>query len=143
MTKYNSAEALKKDLIKKMQNAMRVGALQCFQNIVVGSPVDTGRFRMNWQATINTPNKNQVGEQLPTKKDVNGNPIKNQFTQVTDYKSPVNSYTLDDTLYLTNNLPYALRIANGWSAQRSSGWIDVEVEKAKDAISTAFKRMNS
>jgi hypothetical protein len=138
MAKYTDPKELERDTLKKLANVVRAGALTCFQNIIVGSPVDTGRFRMNWQASINTPRLSIVGENAETLKDEHGKPVKNQFAQTDDVAGWTNGYTLNDTLYLTNNLPYAQRLADGWSKQRGSGWVDVEVANGHKAVRDAL-----
>jgi hypothetical protein len=136
MTIYKSVEELEKATIIKITRAVRVGAITTFQNIIIGSPVDTGRFRSNWQCSINTPITTVLDQEI--RKDAHGKPVKNQFTNTTDVAEKTNDYTLDGAMFLTN-LPYAQRLANGWSQQRSSGWIDVEVANGKKAVADAIK----
>ena len=137
MAKYTKVDDLRKATENKMAKAVRAGAIVCFQNIIIGSPVDTGRFRVNWQVSINTP-KSSVLNPGETRKDAQGKPIKNQFTGTADVIGGTNGYTLKDAMYLTNNLPYAQRLADGYSAQRGSGWIDVEVQNAEKAVEAAL-----
>jgi hypothetical protein len=68
---------------KKMKTLVRAAVLETERRLKERSPVDTGRFRSNWQ------------------------------TVTEDFSGSV-----------SNNLPYAERLADGWSKQAPAGWID-------------------
>ena len=106
-----------------MSKTIRGGAISAFNEIIKLSPVDTGRFRGNWQASINVP-----------KQDVLYTDATSAITKTDDVVSHTQSYTLDDTLYLTNNLPYAAPLENGHSKKRGSGWVAAVCLEAKIRI---------
>jgi len=68
---------------KRMKTLVRAAVLETERRLKERSPVDTGRFRSNWQ------------------------------TVTEDFSGSV-----------SNNLPYAERLADGWSKQAPAGWID-------------------
>jgi hypothetical protein len=141
MTKYNTAKEAEAAMLKKMTNIVRAGFINCAQEIVVGSPVESGRFRANWQASINTPILNTIHDEIAVKKYKSGKNKGKSNTSVfktANVSQQVSGYTsLDDVLYLTNNLPYAVRLENGWSQQRGAGWVAQSVENAKANIKAA------
>jgi hypothetical protein len=137
MSTQDDINNAKANMLKKMEKIVRAGAIGCFQEIVVGSPVDSGRFRANWQASVNNPNYNTVLDGVKSKTDGHGKVIKNQFPQTDDVIGHTVDYTLDGVLFLTNNLPYAVRLAHGWSQQRGDGWVDTAVQNAKNNIKLA------
>lgn len=65
-----------------LSKLVRAVALEADAQLKLQSPVDTGRFRSNWQKDIK--------------------PLEGK---------------------VSNNLPYAERLANGWSQQAPKGWI--------------------
>jgi hypothetical protein len=81
-----------------------------------------GNFRGNWQASVNTPLAGIILPKSATKR-------REQLEKTINSK-----VTLQDILYLTNNLPYAQRLEEGWSTQRPNGWVRVTVANGEAAI---------
>ena len=63
-------------------------------------------------------------------------------TAINRATSKVNQYRLGDTITLSNNLPYAMRLEYGWSKKAPAGmvrlnvarfqqWVDKEARKAR------------
>jgi hypothetical protein len=70
------------------------------------SPVDTGRFRANWLISEDELDDTTYpdGQEAP--------PYTLEITADKDY-------------YITNSLPYAQRLAEGWSRQAPAGWVEL------------------
>ena len=81
---------------KNPETVMRQVSMKLFSAIILGSPVDTGRFRMNWQASGAAPATGEVPGKDPTGANA-----------VNDMTTFVNSTNYWEELTLTNNLPYA------------------------------------
>ena len=96
--------------------------------IIKRSPVDTGRFRNNWQASVNSP---AVG--FTPAMDKTGNKA------VQEASGLINSFQMGSTFYLTNNLPYANRLEYGWSNQAPSGMVRITVAEIEQRIKEAAK----
>lgn len=91
-----------------------------FKDIVLGTPVDTGRARANWQASIGAA---VGGEVIGT--DRSGSTTIAQ-AQPDIEKAP------GTVFYISNNLPYIYRLEfEGWSKQAPSGWVRYSIERAK------------
>ena len=104
--------ALKKQIaeIEKRSNDVSVkAAINAFRVATVTTPKDTGRAQQNWQLQ-NTLNTNSV----------DGSFTLNAFSK------------LSPPVYLVNNLPYILRLDNGYSAQAPAG--------ITPAVLASFKR---
>jgi hypothetical protein len=96
--------------------------------IIKRSPVDTGRFRNNWQATVNSP---ATGVTPAT--DKTGNKA------VQEASALINNFQIGSTFYLTNNLPYANRLEFGWSKQAPSGMVRISVAEIEQRMKEAAK----
>jgi hypothetical protein len=96
--------------------------------IIKRSPVDTGRFRNNWQASVNSP---AVGVTSATDKTGNA--------AVQESSALINNFQIGATFYLTNNLPYANRLEYGWSKQAPSGMVRRTVAEIEQRIKEAAK----
>jgi len=102
------------------EKQIRYLCLDLFKNVVQGTPVDTGRARGNWQATINTP---ATGIKEETDK---------QGGATIAAGSNAVSQAVGNVFYITNNLPYIYRLEfEGWSKQAPSGWVRTAIERTK------------
>lgn len=113
-----------KEVTDNLTKLFRGSGIGLFNDVVVSSPVDSGRFRANWTPTLN---KLAVG----TTDALNAQNI----------VKAVGNAKLGDTLHLTNNLPYALPLEQGWSKQQPSGWIRLRVADAQKYIADAVKKL--
>lgn len=108
---------------KNPETVMRSVSLKLFSAIIKASPVDTGRFRGNWQTTGVTPATGLIAGVDP-----NGNKAVNSAaTFITNAPGW-------DTFTLTNNLPYAERLEYGWSKQAPVGMVRVNIARFQQLI---------
>lgn len=92
----------------------RAAAVLAAQGVVQMSPVDTGRFRGNWQLGIGSVNADTSSPVDPGGAQVLGR-IQAQVAQA----------SAGDVLWVSNSLPYAQRLEMGWSKQAPSGMVRV------------------
>ena len=86
-------------------------------DIIMDTPVLSGRLRNNW-----FPSVNQGTDQTTNYTGAKGAAAINRVSAV--------KFKLGDTLYLTNNLPYAERIEfKGWSAKAPQGMVRKNIIK--------------
>jgi hypothetical protein len=94
----------------RMEQLLRVAVLETDSRLKQASPVDTGRFRASWQVGENSASGGQVGPG-----DYGAAP---PLTRINYQQEKVgNIYSVH------NNLPYAERLATGWSQKSPSGWV--------------------
>lgn len=91
--------------------------------VIKESPVDTGRFRGNWQASVNTPLKNEKQARDPSGAGA-----------ISNAGSVLQSLDAGETFYLTNNVPYAQRLEFGYSKQAPAGMLRINVERVRAAL---------
>lgn len=102
---------------KSAEQAVRKITLELLSKVVLKSPVDTGRFRSNWYASINYASK-----------EVSASVDKSGTGTISRGNSTINSYRIGDAaIYLSNNLPYAYRLETGYSKQAPSGMARLSV----------------
>jgi len=108
---------------KNPETVMRSVSLKLFSAIIKGSPVDTGRFRMNWQTTGSTPATGLIaGVDATGAKAVNS--VATYITNSPGW----------DVFTLTNNLPYAERLEYGWSKQAPVGMVRVNITRFQQLL---------
>lgn len=98
--------AVEQDLSKKI----RTIAIQCLNEVVMRTPVDTGRARANNQLSIGKP----VYASLDAYDKEGGATITEGATRLTGLEP----YTV---VYIQNNLPYIERLEDGYSKKAPVG----------------------
>ena len=87
-------------------------ALAAYREINRGSPVDKGTFRANWVASIDTIDRSS--DLSKTRSDVN--------EAVTTATAVItNGAGLGTTVFISNAVPYAGRLEDGYSPQAPAG----------------------
>lgn len=95
--------------------------------LVAGKSYVGGRFRGNWQFSIDTPAEG-VLDQI----DVSGN------VSIAVLKAQVQSLTAGQTAYIVNNLPYGIALEYGHSTQAPSGMIRVTLARFQQIVDDAI-----
>ena len=104
-------------LAEKMQidveTIARKVTLDIFSAVVKRSPVDTGRFKGNWNASYGAPDYT-VSQHIDKTPLLSAGPR----IQRAALALPVGGVT-----FLSNGLPYAKRLEDGWSKQAPGGMV--------------------
>lgn len=108
---------------KNPETVMRQVSIKLFSVIIKASPVDTGRFRMNWMASGGTPASGTTDAT-----DKSGNTATGNATSFVLKAADWREFTL------TNNLPYAERLEYGWSQQAPQGFVRTNVSRFQQLI---------
>lgn len=108
---------------KNPETVMRQVSMGLFRTIIKESPVDTGRFKLNWQASGPTPASGIVDGVDKSGAIATGKMV-NFVTTTSTWQE----------LTLTNNLPYAQRLEYGWSQQAPTGVVEVNVLRFQQLI---------
>ena len=96
---------------ERVDQVVRIATMHLFSQVVLRSPVDTGRFRANWNFSINSPDTSSS----ETTDKARG----------TQQAMKALQYGAGQIVYLTNALPYARRLEHGWSKQAPNGMVKV------------------
>lgn len=92
-------------------------------SVIRMSPVDTGRFRGNWQFSIDSPAQGSLD-----RVDVNGS------QSTAELVNGALQFKAGETAYIVNNLPYAIRLEYGWSNQSPDGMVRVTLDRFQDIV---------
>lgn len=82
--------------------------------VVLATPVDTGRARANWIASVGAPVL--VPNMLAT--DLTGS------AAIAQAQEAVGSRRANDEVFIQNNVPYINRLNDGWSAQAPANFVE-------------------
>lgn len=100
--------------------------LDILSSVVRMSPVDTGRFRGNWQVGLTAP----VTGTLATLDKSGAATIARGNQVLSQAKS-------GGVIYINNNLPYAQRLEYGWSKQAPSGMVRITLARFQAMLDKA------
>lgn len=92
------------------------------------SPVDTGRFRGNWQFSIGTP----AGGSLDTT-DPSGNEASARIVGDSIL------FKAGETAFIVNNLPYAIPLEYGHSDQAPGGMVRITLARFQAIVEEAIR----
>lgn len=102
----------------RIDMAFRKIALDLFTSVILKSPVDTGRFRANWQVAIGAAPEGTL--ELEDKTGA---------ATISKADAAVAGLNGGETTYLVNNLPYAERLEDGYSGQAPAGMVRLTVQQ--------------
>ncbi len=103
-------------------------SLDLFKRVIMKSPVDTGRFRANWQVAI----ESIPGGTLDATDKHGAATIARIMPDVLKMKA-------GETIYLVNNLSYARQLEYGWSKQAPAGMVRVTVQEYGAVVAGAVR----
>lgn len=105
---------------------VRKVCLDLFSDITNNTPVDTGRARANWFASINTPSNARVEYAGAASAAAN--------QAISDAQAAIAKAT-GNVLWISNNLPYIYRLEfEGWSKQAPNGMVRLAIDRAERAM---------
>lgn len=110
------------------EDILRKVAMDMFTRVVMRSPVDTGRFRGHWVATIGTPSSALTGRIDPS-----------GAKSVALAASVAMKVKIGQSIFLCNNLPYALPLEYGHSKQAPAGMVRVAVAEFQNLVTKAAR----
>tara|TARA_A100000171_G_C2140369_1_gene154930 strand:- start:2237 stop:2689 length:453 start_codon:yes stop_codon:yes gene_type:complete len=124
--------------IKASEKAVRATAINIFGDIIRKTPVGNpalwkstpppgysgGQLRGNWQTTLNAPARSAIDRK---QKSTDGGASN-------DVVSKTRNYSIDSSIFLSNNLPYAERVNNGWSSQAPAKFVEASTLRFNDVL---------
>lgn len=108
-------------------------ALIADREVVLETPVDTGRARSNWIVSLQAPILDErepysPGERLGKSERANAAAAIEQGVGRITVAAP------GQTIFISNNVSYIGRLNDGWSAQAPSGFVQSAVMRAVNSV---------
>lgn len=100
-------------------------AMQALSGVVLRSPVKSGRFRRNWNASVNGPD-GSVSEATD----------KSGEATIAKGVATIETAQAYQTIWVENNLPYGPALENGHSKQAPAGMVALTIAE----LQTQFSR---
>lgn len=130
-SKVNTAKVIKRFADRsaaKADKAIRWTAIAMFRDVIIESPVDSGRFRANWYTTVGQAS-------IKTTTSIKRDAMMPMIKRVESAKNGA-------VFFLTNNLPYSVALENGHSGQAPRGMARRAVARGPGYLKKAVKRFN-
>lgn len=130
MANYDAAnlDAWARKIDQELNRVVAAVCMDLSSKVILRTPVDTGRARANWKATIDLPSS---GTTLDTDKS---------GTSAIKEAERVSLGAAGNIFYLTNNLPYIGPLEYGSSQQAPRGMVRITVSEFNAAVRKAAKR---
>lgn len=106
-----------------VEKATRMVVILAAQGLVMKSPVDTGRFRANWQFGVGN-----INAATTDATDKAGMPTLSRL------QSEIGVAPIGGIFFISNSLPYAQRLEDGWSKQAPTGMVRLTVQGLPAAL---------
>lgn len=106
--------------------------LDVWGSLILRSPVDTGRFRQNWF----------YGADTPPRQTIPGTGTSESPAPAPEFPG-VSGDVFGRVHYITNSLPYAMRLEAGYSAQAPQGMAGLTAIQFNDFIQKAIGEVRS
>jgi len=108
--------AYERKVEQRVAQVTRWVALEALRRVVLKSPVDTGRFRGNWQTAVSVRPDGVVEVE-----DKDGGQTISEGSRNIAQLKPY------EVVYLSNNVPYARKLEDGHSRQAPQGVVSITV----------------
>ena len=108
---------------KDLDKAFRSICLGIYKDVILGTPVDTGRARGNWQIAVGLPPREEIAR---TERGGATN-------QMNEAKSKINRPMAGKSVFMANNVGYIMKLEEGHSVQ-SRGFITRAMKRAEARV---------
>jgi hypothetical protein len=98
-------------------------ALNIDKNVVMATPVDTGRARANWQVQINGPAQGELEKEDPS-----------GAVTIAMGQTAIMGVQHGQAIHITNNLPYVVYLNDGTSTQAPLHFVEESIAAAMQSI---------
>lgn len=115
----------------KIETAIRKIALDVFTEVVLKTPVDEGTARGNWLVAIGEIPTGTIEFDDPT-----------GTATISKIQAETMKLQAGEVIYLTNSLPYILRLENGWSQQAPQGMVKLTVQRWRPIVDAVARELS-
>lgn len=117
------------ECVKKHRQLCRRLALGIENRIVLATPVDTGRARSNWIASLDKPATGVIDAYAPDADEKPGQIGPNAAGAIAAADAVLLQTQDFPVIYLSNNLPYIARLNDGSSVQAPAAFVQAAIDQ--------------
>lgn len=116
---------------QEIEDVFKEVVFQVGSSVVRLSPVDTGRFKANWQITANSPASGSLNAY-----DQSGNDT------IARLLNEVQQLELGQIAYIVNNLVYSVPLEYGHSQQAPNGMVRITIARFDELVKAAVQKVS-
>jgi hypothetical protein len=130
------------DIEKNATEALRKVALQCLNEVITGTPVDTGRAKSNWQVGVNESIASELEPYFPGEKGSTASQNEQKAIDEGEFRIKSGVEGHGDVVFLRNNLDYIQKLNAGTSAQAPKEFVEDAIKSATGKVARATRFLN-
>lgn len=125
---------LGKQVEKNAEEAVKAVAREIDKQLILSTPVDTGRARSNWQVGIGTPIRKELEPYFPGH-HLGLAETDNAQAAIQAGEKVINKYKIkNSSLIISNNVDYLKYLNEGSSRQAPAGFVQTSVQTGRLAL---------
>jgi len=124
---------LAEEMERGVERTKRQVALVADRELVMATPVDTGRARSNWIVSTIAPAPGAKGPYSPGSNLGLGESA-NAQAALAQGQAAISSSKPGQSIFITNNVSYIGRLNDNWSAQAPAGFVEAAVLRAAGVV---------
>lgn len=133
LNKPGGADKIADYLKSQTENAMEIAIVECLRQLTISTPVDTGRARFGYFCTVGNPS-----DAVPDAAPKSGK-LYYPYPDIAIRLSEMGKFSISDTLYITNNVPYIVELNDGSSKQQPARFVERAAASAQNAVMKYLK----
>lgn len=128
LTAKGGAERIAAIMKSNVAQVMQIATVEFYRQVIISTPVDTGRARHGWNITIGSPSTTVPPEG------------KYSMPNITDHGlSTIISVSPEQVIYITNRVHYIEKLNAGSSRQAPARFVELAAERVQRGIKALAK----
>lgn len=119
---------------KRLAKAQRMFGIEVYRQLTIATPVDTGRARWGWNCSIGSENAAIPPEAPGHVKNYYGLDAGRAAAEFT-----VTGVTGKDSIFISNAVPYIVKLNEGYSKQAPARFFELAFENAVQKLARYYK----
>lgn len=132
LTAKGAAEKIAAITKSNVAQVMQIATVEFYRQVIISTPVDTGRARHGWNITVGAPSKTVPPEGKYSMPNINEHGLETTV-----------SVTPDQVIYITNRVPYIENLNKGSSRQAPARFVELAAERVQRGISALVRKLKN
>lgn len=129
LTAKGGAEKIAAITKNNVAQVMRMATVEFYRQVIISTPVDTGRARHGWNITINSPSDTVPPEGKYSMPNIEEHGL-----------STIISVSPEQVIYITNRVHYIEKLNGGSSRQAPARFVELAAERVQRGISKLVRK---
>lgn len=132
LTAKGGAEKIAAITRRNVAKVMQIATVEFYRQVIISTPVDTGRARHGWNITIQSPSLTVPPEGKYSMPNIEEHGL-----------STIISVTPEQVIYITNRVPYIEDLNKGSSQQAPARFVELAAERVQRGVPKLVRNSGS